>query len=135
MSFASRGLGLFGDITGSIAGEDGSFTFTLATIPGGFISQVDVTGTLAPNLQGNLVMSLQYSVAFPGPPGPSNPAAGVLTVERLVPEPGTALLLGWGLGLLSLARRPHRSRAGPLPRRRPKPGTPAEVADSQSACQ
>lgn len=106
MSFASSGLGLVGDIAGAIQGDDGSFSFTLRTIPGDFISQVDVSGTLAPNLAGNLAFALQYSVAFPGPPGPFNPAVGVFDAERLVvPEPGTLLLLGAGLLGFAASRR------------------------------
>ncbi len=107
MTFTSSGLGLFGDIVGSIQESDGSFVFLLDTIPGEFISKVDVTGSLAPGDGGTLLLSLTYVVSFPGPTGPFNPATGVLTATREapIPEPGTATLFGVGLGALAGSRR------------------------------
>lgn len=117
MSFASTGLGLFGDVAGSIQGSDGSLVFLLDTIPGEFISKVDVEGSIAPDELGNLVIAVAYLVEFPGPPGPFNPAAGVLAVTRetVIPEPGTATLLALGLGVLARARyRISRFRIFPV---------------------
>ncbi len=107
MTFASSGLGVFGDLEGSILESDGSFVFLLDTIPGDFITRVDVSGTIFPDGSGNPVISLDYSVLFPGPPGPTNPAAGIFEPTRVIPEPGTVTLLGIGIAAFA---RVHRRR-------------------------
>lgn len=92
-------LPVFGNVAGSILGASGAFTFTLSNVPGGFISIVTASGSIASG-----VIDLGYSVGFVGPPGPTNPASGTLTAT-LIPEPATAALLVLGLAVLAARRR------------------------------
>jgi hypothetical protein len=91
-------LPIFGDVVGSIAGATGAFSFTLSNVPGGFITSVTAMGSIASG-----VIDLDYSVLFPGPSGPTNPALGTLTAT-LIPEPGTGLLVASGLLGVALRR-------------------------------
>lgn len=76
----SQGVGLFGNILGSINSTAGTFEAVLTQIPGGFIAKVTATGTI-----GSGKLDLDYVVDFPGPTGPTNPALGVLVANQPVP--------------------------------------------------
>ncbi len=96
------GVSIFGDISGSVDGSDGSFSFLITNIPGGFISEVTAEGAIA-----NGTLDLDYTILFDGPTGPTNPALGVLTA--VVPEPApTALLLLGTVGMAASRRRGAR---------------------------
>lgn len=111
LPISSSGLNVFGDISGSIAGADGSFAFVIENIPGDFIDRVTAEGSIAAG-----VIDLGYTVIFPGPSGPTNPASGVLTA--VIPEPATFALLGLGAGGLAVLRlRGVRSRRDRSPAR------------------
>lgn len=96
---SSLALPVFGDVAGTIVGSSGAFDFALTNVPGGFITSVSATGSIVSG-----VLSLDYTVVFPGPSGPTNPAVGTLEA-LLIPEPGSALLLTGGLAALGIARR------------------------------
>jgi hypothetical protein len=64
----------FGDVSGTIT-PSGALRVTLANIPGGVISRVDITGTFT----GSNAISMSYTVAFAG--GGSN-AVGTVTLTR-----------------------------------------------------
>jgi hypothetical protein len=64
----------FGTVSGTIK-PDGSFTMTLTSIPGGSISKVEVTGTLA----GGSTITMQYTVSFTAS---SQTATGTVALKR-----------------------------------------------------
>ncbi len=75
----NHGVGIFGDISGSIDGTTGALQTTLTNVPGGFIQRVTNNGGIT-----NGVINLNYTVDFPRPPDAQNPAYGVM-VAALVP--------------------------------------------------
>lgn len=87
-------VSVFGDIAGTVSGDDGSFSFAITNVPGGFIDQVTAQGSIAGG-----VIDLAYEVHFAGPPGPTNPASGIL--NAVIPEPGTLALVALGAGCLA----------------------------------
>jgi hypothetical protein len=93
----NQGVGIYGDITGAVDSSAGTLTAALTNIPNEYIQQVSVVGTIS-----NGVMNLDYSVLFPGPLDPYNPAVGIMSVERksvltisAISIQGTNVLLEW----------------------------------------
>lgn len=94
----SQGVGIFGDISGSVDGLSGTLDTTLTNVPGGYIQRVTNTGTIT-----NGVISIEYTVDFQNqPPSPTNPAHGVMVAALAVPfeiteirREGTGLVLSW----------------------------------------
>jgi len=76
----NQGIGFFGDIRGLIDAAAGTFTASITNVPGGFIQQISASGTIR-----NGRMDLQYTVVFPSPASPTNPAHGVMGVARATP--------------------------------------------------
>ncbi len=96
----NHGVGIFGDIKGSIDGTTGAFNTTLTNVPGGFIKDVTNTGFIT-----NGVISLSYTVDFPQPPSSTNPAHGVMVAVLTPPivitnaaRAGANLTLKWSGG-------------------------------------
>jgi hypothetical protein len=97
----NKGVGMFGDIKGSVDAVQKTLTATLTNIPGGRIQSVTNVGTIDGG-----VIALDYTVHFPGPPGPDNPAYGVMATTLVPPirvtgvrRQGNDLLLAWTGGL------------------------------------
>ena len=99
----NQGVGIYGDIKGTVDTSVGALATTLTNIPGGFIQQVLVAGTIT-----NGVINLGYTVVFPRPPDMFNPAYGVMTTARTtvsaievnkISVEGTNLVLGWTGGV------------------------------------
>ena len=76
----NQGIGFFGDIRGLIDAVAGTFTASITNVPGGFIQQISASGTIRDGR-----MDLQYTVVFPAPASPTNPAHGVMNVARATP--------------------------------------------------
>jgi hypothetical protein len=96
----NHGVGIFGDIKGSIDGATGAFQTTLTNVPGGFISQVINNGGIT-----NGVLNVSYTVDFPGAPSATNPAHGVMVAVLTPPivitnavRTGANLTLQWSGG-------------------------------------
>lgn len=97
----NQGVGIFGDIKGLVDADAGTLTSTLTNVPGGYILDVTVTGTIT-----NDVISLGYTVDFNQPPSATNPAHGVMQAA-LVPaiaitqseRQGSSLMLQWSGGM------------------------------------
>lgn len=96
----NHGVGIFGDISGSIDGTTGAFQTTLTNIPGGFIQRVTNTGMIT-----NGVIFVNYTVDFPRPPDTTNPAHGVMAATLTPPivitnsiRAGANLTLQWSGG-------------------------------------
>src|SRR5437867_3454392 len=109
----NHGVGIFGDISGSINADAGTYTADLSNIPGGYINHINATGTIA-----NGVIKLNYTVDFPGNPSPTNPANGVLVATASIPltitsvvRQGTDIVIQWTGGKPSyqLQVRPNLS--------------------------
>lgn len=93
----NHGIGIFGDIKGSVDATRGTLTATLTNVPGGFIRQVTAVGTIT-----NAVINLDYTVDFNSAPSSTNPARGIMTVVLIPPititqasRQGTTLALQW----------------------------------------
>jgi hypothetical protein len=96
----NKGVGVFGDIKGSIDGTTGAFQTTLTNIPGGFIQLVTNTGTIT-----NGILNVNYTVDFFGAPSATNPAHGVMLAVLTPPivitnkvRVGTNLTFQWSGG-------------------------------------
>jgi hypothetical protein len=96
----NKGVGIFGDIKGSIDGTTGAFQTTLTNVPGGFINDVTNSGFVT-----NGVISVSYTVDFPGAPSTTNPAHGVMVALLTPPivitntvRAGPNLTLKWSGG-------------------------------------
>jgi hypothetical protein len=97
----NKGVGMFGDIKGRVDAVQKTLTATLTNIPGGSILSVTNVGTFDGG-----VIRLNYTVLFPGPPGPTNPAHGVMATTLVPPiaitgvrRQGSDVLLAWSGGL------------------------------------
>jgi hypothetical protein len=96
----NHGVGIFGDMAGTLSGVDGALSLTLTNIPGGTIQRVTVSGTV-----GGGRISVNYQVDFVGAPSATNPARGVmgalivrpLTITRAWMQ-GNAMQLQWSGG-------------------------------------
>lgn len=91
------GVGMFGDIKGSVDAAQGTLSVALSNIPGGYIQKVVTAGSI-----GGGVIQLDYTVDFPGPASPTNPAKGVMRTVRSEPlritrvfREGNNLVLEW----------------------------------------
>jgi len=84
----NHGVGIFGDIKGSIDGTTGAFQTTLTNVPGGFIQDVTNIGSIT-----NGVINVNYTVDFPGAPSATNPAHGVMVAMIIAMIPATAAML------------------------------------------
>lgn len=96
----NQGVGIFGDIKGSIDGTTGAFQTTLTNVPGGFIQDVTNTGTIT-----NGSIHVNYTVDFPGAPSSTNPAHGVMVAFLAPPivitnvvHAGANLTMKWSGG-------------------------------------
>ncbi len=93
----NAGVGMFGAIEGSIDAAQGTFAVNLTDIPGGSIQSVTAVGAI-----GAGVIDLEYTVYFPRPSDPYNPAHGRM-LTTLVPHfsitsvkrQGDNLLIEW----------------------------------------
>jgi hypothetical protein len=97
----NKGVGMFGDIKGRVDAVQKTLMATLTNIPGGFILSVTNEGTIDGG-----VIRLNYTVLFPGSPGPTNPAHGVMATALVPPiaitsvqRQGNDVLLAWSGGL------------------------------------
>ncbi len=79
LTLNSKGVATYGDIVGTINLVTGETLIDVTNVPNPRIKHLVLTG----NVTGKI--DLQYTVDFPDPPGPFNPAKGVL-VATLVPE-------------------------------------------------
>jgi hypothetical protein len=100
MLIDNHGVGIFGDIKGSIDGTTGAFQTSLTNVPGGFITQVTNVGLIT-----NGIINVNYTVDFPGAPSSTNPAHGVMVAVLTPPivitnavRAGTNLTLKWSGG-------------------------------------
>ncbi len=97
----NHGVGIFGDIKGSIDGTTGAFQTTLTNVPGGFISQVINNGGIT-----NGVLNVSYTVDFLERSSATNPRPRSHSVAVLTPpivitntaRAGANLTLRWSGG-------------------------------------